>query len=876
MALPSIYQKIRDIREAVKTGKEEEVVKALKKPLKEEPKKKTKTAPLLSSTQQKIKSTIEKLKSIPSQTSQVDPEKQYELTESYGDLEEGQVVSGSSLQKEIIKQTLSQPTQTTPKSKYITINNKIYELPPETADIYESASPEQKQNIISSLQAKKPAGFVGPSAPSASPQAQFQEAYESMSPAEKAEYNKKYILPNIENPEEIKYYEGGLEYLQSLSEPERQALINKYLEQNPDLQTSQAVRQRDVTSILFPQSPSDIPDGTSYQPRSARTERETAWDLITTPEQQLQEKYYSQLGTYPKAVLGYSRGVTSTLASPITLPQVIFKTATGKQLGPDTSKYLSMQPGATSGPQGLIGATISEGVGLVTGKSPGEYAKIQKSPIEALASTGGEIVGMATLSGLGQGAKSITTKRVIKPTIRYTPKVLTKFKSFTGRNIPFYSKLSKSKTIRQIYKWADDDLTKARVYKQKAVQQASSIKERGNIKYDFWSKTETYKPTRQTTWLTPKQVKTFKTQLKPQASVTTRITPTTQTFRQSILKQIQQGKQSFRKYTFKQASGEARFTSPTPLRATTQLKPFTKGSLYKPKPISSSIIKAKPSAWKDMLSKGYAYKKPTSFILKDSKMAKFYGSADDLVKGTSEWYNPPPKGWVKGPTTQADEFVKGFGKSDFIQSPKFYGGKITTVSAKQSRKLLDDISAQATLAPPKTKLTYRTPLSKSTYKRMTSYKPTTTITIPTKPISLTVPLTALSRATQSTQTQKLVPQYQVSQKPIKVPQIRYKPISVQKQPQVQAQVFKPATKSLKVPRTTTQQTTITIPVEKTPQTTASYTSYYTRPFKMKTPAIYKPPSEKKKKKFQPTVKVPYSEIYGERTFKIYTPKKVKL
>jgi len=519
-----------------------------------------------------------------------------------------------------------------------------------------------------------------------------------------------------------------------------------------------------------------------------------------------------------------------------------------------------MQPGATSGPQGAIGATISEGIGLVKGKSPGEYAKIQKSPIEATAATFGEVVGMATLSGLYKGASRTATKRIIKPSIRYSPKVLKKLSSITGKP-KLYNKLSKSKTLKRAYRWADDDLTKARVYKQSKVKQASSIKERKGIKYDYWAKKETYKPTRKTTWMTPDEVKTFKAKLKPESTVTTRMTQTSQTLRQSMLSQIKQGKKTFRRYKFKQASIEARKTVPTNLRATTKLKPFTKSSLYKQKPISSSIIKQQPSFYKKMLQKGYSYKRPTSFVLKDSKMAKFYGSADDFIKG---------------PPTKADQFVKGFGKSDLIQSSKYYGGKITKTTKNAARKILDDISAQATLTRPSTKLTYRTPLSKSTYKTQLSYSPTTTMKVPVKTnIPISSISTSLSSAIKSAQTQKLIPQYETSKTSINASKLAYKPIKTQKQPQIQAQLFIPATSTKYIPSTSTKITTIT-PQETTTKTTPPTPSYYQQPFKTRKPTIYTPQTKKKKKRLPSLSTLSSKDIYGERTFKIYKPKKVKL
>ena len=294
-----------------------------------------------------------------------------------------------------------------PSGTYVEKHGTYYQLTPELEYIYRASSQQSKQRIHSGF--GRSDTMFGQS---------VEQAYTSLSPREKQGYRSRFVFPSM-SVEEIKQYEGGVEYLQSLPPERKNLLIDQYLKKHPDLQKeSLAVRQRDVTSALFPTSSSDVTmgAGTTYQPKSKRSTRDTAWDLITTSEMDLQKKYYNELGVFPKAVLSYNRAFVNTLVFPVTFTQTGYqyvtgsgkltdftgRLQTGKQLGPNVQQLLHTQPGSNVGPSGIISTGISEGIDYLFGKKGNErsnaWQKFIQDPLSGISATGGELLGMAILS----------------------------------------------------------------------------------------------------------------------------------------------------------------------------------------------------------------------------------------------------------------------------------------------------------------------------------------------------------------------------------------------------------------------------------------------------------------------------------------------
>lgn len=654
---------------------------------------------------ERVKDFVGGIRSGQKAAAKIDKNKEYQL-------EDGRVVSGEELREMIfrsgVKQAYDEYKDTDTGMSYIEYGGKEYQLRPETAELYNAASPERKRQILESLDQQKDEDFVGPVRGT---QYHFSKAYEEMSEQEKAQYNIKYILPYVDKPEEIKYYPGGRQYLENLSEEEKQQLIDRYLEENPDLQQeSEAVRQRDLTRTLFPRKTEDIPDGTQYTPVSERQKRDTAWDLISKTEQDLKEKYYGQLDPYAKGVLGYSRGVTETVATPITLPQAVIKYATGEQVGPDVSGALQRQPGAGIGPTGIQGAIASEAIGFVTGKGSQEFEKIAKDPLTAVGASFGEFVGDFTLGALVRPGVSKVSKEVVKPTIRKIPKRIKEIERFAtykpaeylspGNFLPSVRGTlddfpkPKSQVLQGVYKSGkrSEDITSriskklgqttvgknvkkwargykpAKTYKLAKRKTGSRLGETGGVKYDFWAQKETYKPKAfGKEWISPDDVSKFKKGLGTQFDETQRVVPTSQKSRISLLKTAEYKKLGLRKYTVRQGSVEIRKEVVPEIVKKTELKPTTKGSLY-------NVGKTYPKPKKTSL--------PTDEVLSFKKVGKM-----------DDWYKtkyPKIKTTVRRPFTEADSLPTKSVPRTSDEFLKFKSKKPTPKKTPPGKRMLQE------------------------------------------------------------------------------------------------------------------------------------------------------------------------------------------
>lgn len=241
-------------------------------------------------------------------------------------------------------------------------------------------------------------------------QESYQRGYRSLTPQEKEEFGYKYTQWEKIPAEQIRQYPGGERYLQENIEP----VVTRYIEEKGGPE----------------KVPLDPFFYASYQakygykpPRSEDVIRMQAKEQLLYTFEEQRSRQYSRLPLYSQLVTSGFGATVRTVAGPVVLGQTVIKLATGKQVGPDIGAGLKS---VQLGPSGVIEASISEGVGVFTGRSPGEYKKISENPLGAVAATGGEVLGMLMLSGTVRGVKPYVASG-FKSTVRFTPKAYTQF-----------------------------------------------------------------------------------------------------------------------------------------------------------------------------------------------------------------------------------------------------------------------------------------------------------------------------------------------------------------------------------------------------------------------------------------------------------------
>jgi len=781
---PAIERKIRD---------------ALGRP-KEKPQEKPPKPDIQTGTEAVAEQTASRLRDLRKEIQSIDPASEYQL-------ESGQVVSGRELQKQLIREemeTTVQQLQETQRSFVITHNGKQYRLSKEIAFLYARAkTSEQRQDIIDAIEQREqptPKDFVGPRQDPL--QRELQQSYENLTLQEKGQYNRDFFetLP----PEQIRQYEGGIEYLKSLPEAKKKELIRQYMQDHPDLK----LEEFHYASVGGRFS--------GIKEDSSLLLQKQAWDNILLTKEQRREKYFRNLPAPSRWELSAVSSASQVFASPYTLPRAGIKFLTGKEIGPDVSSFLQQQFGPT--PPGAIGGTISEGIGVLTGTPADAYSRIRKYPVESAFATGGEVISMLAL---GQATKFATTKlsaSVIKPAIRYSPKVAQKFKQFTGREIPGYKRLSQSPIGKNLTKYGDD-YVKARIYKAKSSIQQSAIKKVDDITYETFAKRTVYKPTRKTQYMSPKEQLAFQAKLRPQADLVVRSLPTEQSIKTTLLRTAEVGKKSFRRYTEQYLSHEG--------RKNLQMYSFktgrgTKGSLYQP------------------------------------------------VR-TSEFFITP-----KRPPASILQKIAGFGDEFAYQTPDFYGGYVKRISRFSPRRLTSK-AQQPVLPQPNLPIQItRKPLTKTIYHKTAMIKPDT-ISIPIS-TSLSAPASTVASTLALGQVSSLQPQYEVIQKALNKSAQSIRPARKQASYQRIAQTQE--TVPIYGRKQSLTQATETIPVEKEQTSVYIPPAQLLNPFRVKKIPLFKP-LEEKDKKVRVSIGVPQNFIKGQRTFKIkpglfFKPPQVKI
>jgi len=647
----------------------------------------------------------ETMASVKEQTKDIDDNAQYQL-------ESGEVVSGTKL-KTMIAVSGAKHIQSTvrnvPSGKYVKKDGEYYKVDPSTEYLLKHAEPEESQelyDVIGEKTKEVPDDFVGPVKPSAGELA-TQEAYKSLSKGEKAEYGQKFVdWESIPLPER-KYYEGFSKIRDEMSNKDAYAEVEAYLKQHPT-ETYPSEQYIPAMSIGKYGSKLTGPVMLSWKdvqrlqgfPGFSKEQflKSAATDIYYTPQEQTVEykkaakKFASKsplhAGVQAFADFGHSGGMV--LASPVLIGEQIASYASKGKTPTIASDFFTREAIKTGKPPGGFEGVISEGIGFATGKESDAFERMQDQPVRAIASTAGEIAGSWMLGQASKPVKGAVTTRVVKPTIRSMPKVATKFKTTFGFDIPGYRIASQSKIGQTAFKWSAG-YQKGSQYALKSTNYfddaASGVTSKVDDVYkNVWGKSEKFVRTRQKTWLSPDEVARFKQSLKPDTTFTSRIIRTGQSARMKVNLVGEQFKLKGRSLVKTQGSIEMEKIFKNPFRTSTKLGPTTKGSFYNIKPSGyvDDFIQPKPSVLKSMLQKGYTVKKPTGFTIKDSAMAKFYGSVDD---------------WVKGPSTYSDDFVKGFGDTNLIQSPRFYGGHFKPVKTKFLKSLTSSKEALQTVIP---------------------------------------------------------------------------------------------------------------------------------------------------------------------------------
>ena len=232
----------------------------------------------------------------------------------------------------------------------------------------------------------------------------LQKKYEKLPEVEQFKYQMDFGDMASVPMSEWKYYPGGSEYMKARKE----SMIDKYIESGEvgTLRTdpSKLTSARGIGGIYAGAGPQvDVDVGAI---------RRQAWDKLTLTPEQHHEKYFYEMPAPVRWASSAAHAGLQALAFPITLPQTVIKFATGGKtlILPDVGEALyKIRPG---GPTGIIETGISEGVGAITGKSPGAWERFTKDPISGLFATGGELIGFY---GAGKGVSAL--RKAVTPRI---------------------------------------------------------------------------------------------------------------------------------------------------------------------------------------------------------------------------------------------------------------------------------------------------------------------------------------------------------------------------------------------------------------------------------------------------------------------------
>lgn len=279
----------------------------------------------------------------------------------------------------------------------------------------------------------------------------------------------------------VKTYKGGPSFITNLPESQKEVLVTNYLKKNPSetLQSkSQSVKQFDISRALFPEESEDVTlgAGTGYQPVSERTPRETAWNLISKPESELQDFYWKKTSSPAKGTFLVSKGMAQGLTWLPSLVQTGEKAIRGEEsVIPDIPATIekSMYTGKVR--QGVVSGTVSEAITL--GHSD-FFETTKEKPLETTAISVGEIAGMVlsgrVIHGGVRGLRAGVGKAVSKVPARIRTPVRFKIDAFkfgmAKRVNPFVKNLSRKLDFARPYKKYYDSYTPAGTYGSQVIK----------------------------------------------------------------------------------------------------------------------------------------------------------------------------------------------------------------------------------------------------------------------------------------------------------------------------------------------------------------------------------------------------------------------
>lgn len=347
----------------------------------------TKKTSYATGAQLRTKTVIDTAKQINKTIKNIDPSLQYQM-------ESGKIVGGKELQLRIAAEgmkIMGENVKQTPSGIYVKKDGKYFKIDRGTKHLINISSPETKQKIIQSVNEPATAERTGFSQV-------VRSVYMELPYESKAQYNIQFLDWSKIKPEEIQHYPGGTTYLQNVSERKRNQLIDRFLEKNAG--GVSAEKYASIGGIYSGMKPTD-----------PKIQREWAWEEISMSDVERRTKYWEKLPSYARLYSSTFQGTARTIFGTLSLPYYGSKLIRGKGFGPDFSEIpRTYDVGEGVRGPGLIRTGISEGIGAVTGESPGLWERVKQRPVESIFATGGELLGSYLFGRGAAETKRLTTQ----------------------------------------------------------------------------------------------------------------------------------------------------------------------------------------------------------------------------------------------------------------------------------------------------------------------------------------------------------------------------------------------------------------------------------------------------------------------------------
>jgi len=329
--------------------------------------------------------------------------------------EEGEIISGETLRRYTVLDMLNDIkniTFYTPRTgMYIQKGSNYYSISRPLAYIYSGATEEKRKELYDFIGSKPSEGFVGPV------YNPITSAYESLSDKEKEEYGFRYTDWSSIKPEDVKYYPGGL----------------KYIEENKDKIVSRFLAEGDTTNPEY----IDLISGRygTYGTKKigiysdlseGDRKRALVHDYLIYTDAERRKRYFESMPRPFQIIQSAGYGFLSGVTSPFALVQDLIKIGTGVQVGPSVSEFLyRINPGS---PKDILSVGIEEGYSFFSGeKSHGAWERFKSDPLSGISATlgaigglysftkGVNIVNVSTIKGLGKVRGALLRKGIYTP-----------------------------------------------------------------------------------------------------------------------------------------------------------------------------------------------------------------------------------------------------------------------------------------------------------------------------------------------------------------------------------------------------------------------------------------------------------------------------